>query len=376
MQSDPILMSNKPQASMDGTPETLTVRRAQPMEAQSWDGFVESHPEGRFCHLWGFRQVLERTYGYRCVYLNIYAGEQRIGIFPSIAVTRGSPRLISQPFNEYGGPLSRALSTDQYHQLSQLLFQAAQEENCRSVEIRGGIGCEAANEAVGWIKIPLHSYAILRLEEEQQLWRNSLTNEARKGVNRARKAALVVEIRRGTSAVQDPFFKLYLVSMKRLGVPPHSAQFFSELARTLGDRLVGAWVMSQGEPAAVLLGSIVGQRIQVWITASAPKFWSMRPNDLAHWELIRWACGEGLRIFDFGSARYSGQIQFKKKWGVSLHEYCYYLIGPRNSDSTLKIQTVESSSRTMAALASLWRRFVPLPLTAVLGPPIRKYLTK
>ncbi len=356
--------------------EALTVIRAQPADAKAWDEFVEGHPEGRFCHLWGYGQVLERAYGYRCVYLNICAGGERVGIFPSVAVTHGSPRLISQPFNEYGGPLTRSLSVDQYRQLAQSLLQVAQEERCGSIEIRGGIGCEPAEQVDGWVKKPLHSYAILKLDEIGRLWRNSLTNEARKGVNRARKAGLTVEVRRGARAVAPPFYNIYLISMKRLGVPPHPARFFAQLAAALGDRLVGAWVMSPAEPAAILLGCIAGHRIQIWVTASDPRYWLMRPNDLAHWELINWASAEGLRVFDFGSTRYSGQIQFKKKWGVSLHEYCYYLIGPPNSGSTLKIQTVESSSKAMTIMASLWRKLMPLSFTPVLGPPIRKYLTK
>ncbi len=356
--------------------EALTLTRAQPADAKAWDEFVEGHPEGRFCHLWGFGEALERAYGYRCVYLNICSGGERVGIFPSVAVTHGSPRLISQPFNEYGGPLTQSLSVDQYRQLAQSLLQVAQQERCGSIEIRGGIGCEQPEQADGWVKKPLHSYAILRLDEAGRLWRNSLTNEARKGVNRARKAGLAVDIRRGARAVEDPFYRLYLVSMKRLGVPPHPSRFFAHLAAALSDRLVGAWVMSEAEPAAVLLGTITGQRIQIWVAASDPRWWSMRPNDLAHWELINWASENGLRFFDLGAARYSGQIQFKKKWGVSLHEYCYYLIGPPNSASTLKIHTVQSSSKVMAAMAFLWRWLVPLPLTSVLGPPIRKYLTK
>jgi CelD/BcsL family acetyltransferase involved in cellulose biosynthesis len=355
---------------------TLTLVRAKPNEAKAWDEFVANHPEGRFCHLWGFRRALEKAYGYKCVYLNIHSAGERIGVFPAAAVRYGSPRLISQPFNEYGGPLTQTLSVDQYAHLAQSLMQIAHEENCQTVEIRGGIGCELAEEAKGWVKIPLHSFAILRLDEEERLWRNSLTNEARKGVNRARKAGLVTDIRRGVHAVDNSFYKLYLVSMKRLGVPPHPFEFFAELAAALGDRLVAAWVMFHGDPAAILLGCVVGQRIQIWITASDPRCWSIRPNDLAHWEMIRWAFASGLCVFDFGSARYAGQIQFKTKWGVSLHEYSYYLIGPPDSASTLKIETVQSSSRTMTVMADLWRRFVPLRLTTVLGPPIRKYLTK
>ncbi len=370
------MMIPKVKSGGGGDFASLTLIRARPEEADAWDEFVEGHPEGRFCHLWDFREVLEKTYGYRCVYLNIYSGGERLGIFPCVAVKHGSPRLISQPFNEYGGPLTRSLSTDQYRQLTQSLLRVAQEENCGSIEIRGGIGCEPAEQAGGWVKKPLHSYAVLRLDEEGELWRNSLTNEARKGVNRARKAGLTAEIRRGAHAVDSPFYRLYLLSMKRLGVPPHPSRFFAHLADALGDRLVGSWVMSQAEPGAVLLGTITGQRIQIWVTASDSRWWSMRPNDLAHWELINWAYANGLRFFDFGAARYSGQIQFKKKWGVSLHEYSYYLIGTPNSASALKIHTVQSSSKLMAAMAYLWRSFVPLSLTPVLGPPIRKYLTK
>jgi len=354
----------------------LIITRARADDAEAWDEFVERHPEGQFCHLWGFRQVLEETYRYRCVYLNIFSQGKLVGVFPSIAVKRGSGRLISQPFNEYGGPLTENLSANEHKQLTELLLRAAREEDCQSVEIRGGIGCEQAAESGGWIKHPLHSYAVLMLDEKNRLWWNSLTYEARKGVNRARKAGLSVEIRRAARAVENPFYKLYLISMKRLGVPPHAARFFEQLAAGLGNRVVAAWVKRNENPIAILLGVVTGQRIHIFATASEPNSWEMRPNDLAHWELISWACTEGLRVFDFGSARYRGQIHYKKKWGVSFHEYCYYVIGPPHRAANMRIQTVQSSSRFMMAIANLWRRFVPLAATAALGPPIRKYLTK
>jgi hypothetical protein len=169
---------------------------------------------------------------------------------------------------------------------------------------------------------------------------------------------------------------MYLVSMKRLGVPPQPERFFSGLARGVGHRLVAAWVRKGAEPVAVLLGVVSGGRLQVYVTASDPRWWEARPNDLAHWELIKWAYAAGCRIFDFGSARYPGQIQFKKKWGVQLQDYSVYVINSAAATSTPTIPTVNSSSRAMTLMADLWRRSVPLPVTRVLGPPIRKYLTK
>jgi hypothetical protein len=355
---------------------SLTVSPAHSADALLWDRFVNSHPEGRYCHLWGYKHALEKAYGYRCVYLKFQSDEHLVGVFPSIKIKRRRGLLVSQPFNEYGGPLIQTLSPEQYKEVTTHLVRVAQEENCDSIEVRGGIGCEPAAYAGGWSKQPLHSYALLPLSEPEELWRKSLTNEARKGVNKARKSGLIGEVRRGAWAVGEPFYSLYLISMKRLGVPPHSQRFFSELAAGIGERLVAAWVMKQAEVVAILLGATSGQRVHIFVVASDPHAWSMRPSDLAHWELINWACHEGLRVFDFGSARYAGQIQFKKKWGVSLKEYCFYLIGPPESSGSLQIQTVRTSSPGMSIMANLWRWIVPLRLTRVIGPPIRKYLTK
>lgn len=326
--------------------------------------------------MWGFRRVLERTYGYRCVYRKILLDGKCVGVFPSVAVARGSGRLVSQPFNEYGGPLTEGLSNAQHAELARLLLHLAEQENCLSVEIRGGIGCEPMAQTDSCRRHRLHSFAILQLDEKEQLWRTSLTNEARKAIKQAQNAGLQVEILRGHGAIADPFFQLYLVSMKRLGVPPHPVEFLTSLAAELGERLVTAAVRHRNERVSYLLGAVTGKRLQIFITASEPSAWAWRPNDLAHWELINWAFAAGLQVFDLGSARYPGQTHFKKKWGATFHDYSYYLISAPNSTATRAVQTADPSSKLMTAAAAVWRWVVPLRLTPVLGPPIRRYLTK
>ncbi len=356
---------------------SLTLIDAQENDAPQWDAFVENHPEGRFSQLWGFRQTLEKTYRYRCVYLRIDSDGGCVGVFPSVVSAGGRRRLVSQPFNEYGGPLiSGALAPDACGELGKLLLSAAREAGCGCVEIRGGTGCRPAEQAEYWLKMPLHRYAELALTDPEKLWRNSLTHEARKGVNQARKAGLAVEILEGSAAVREPFYSLYLRSMKRLGVPPHPERMFHHLAESLGRRVVAAWVFAQDRPLAALLGVICGRRLQIWITASDANEWSARPNDLAHWELIRWAALQNLRVFDFGSARYPGQIQFKKKWGVAFREYDCYLIARNGSSPRSAIPSVDSSSRSMAMMSRVWRACVPMRLTPALGAPIRRFLTK
>jgi CelD/BcsL family acetyltransferase involved in cellulose biosynthesis len=352
----------------------LEVPPAQDAEAQAWDDFVEGHAEGRFSQLWGFRKVFEETYGYRCLYLKILLNGRLAGVFPAVAVRSGSPRLVSLPFHEYGGPLVQGLSAEDCDLLVPQLLKAARQEGCRSVEIRGGAGCQALGGCAGVQEHRLHSYATLPLQDPDWLWRKALNSEARKAVNRARQGGLSAQVRRGSAAIEDPFYQLYLVSMKRLGVPPHSLRFFTELVSALGERVVAASVSLKSETVAVLLGAVVGSRVQIYVTASSPLGWHLRPNDLAHWELITWACREGLRTFDFGSARYPGQIHFKRKWGCEFHPYSYYLMG--DAADTVRIHTVDSSSTLMRWSANVWRWTVPIAVTRILGPPLRKYLTK
>lgn len=355
---------------------SLTSALAIPEDAVEWDAFVNQHPEGRYSQLWGYRVALEKAYGYHCVYLKFHGGGQLCGVFPSIKHPRNNGWLISQPFTEYGGPLTTNFTPDRSAQLTDLMLSSARRENCRSIEVRGGMGCDGNAQSGGWIKQPMHSYAVLPMDDPEILWKKVVTHEARKGVNKARKAGLRAEIRRGPGAVQSPFYHEYLVSMKRLGVPPHSLQFFQHLAEGLGDRLVASWVMDGTKPAAILLGATSAQRIHIFVIASDPQAWPKRPSDLAHWELICWAYKEGLRVFDFGSARYGGQIQFKKKWGVELHDYGFYLIAPADVRPGLKSRTVQTSSKTMTTMSAIWRTTMPLPVTRLIGPSLRRYLTK
>jgi hypothetical protein len=354
----------------------LCIAPAAAQDAAEWDRFVLSHPEARFSQRWGFRAVLENAYGYECVYLLIRAEDRLLGVFPSVVVKHGSKRLLSQPFSEYGGPLLAGVSSGDGDQIAQLLLRMSAEKGCTQVEIRGGTGALGLTESSYCSVQPLHSYAVLSLAPKERLWQKSLTAAARKAIKRATGAGLKTEIRRGAGAVADPFYGLYLVSMKRLGVPPHGSRFFAELAAGFAEDLVAAWVFHEERPVAVLLGLICGQRLQIYITASSPEAWPMRPNDLAHWDLICWAAANGMTIFDFGSARYEGQIQFKEKWGATFHDYQYLWLRPPGQRTSFSLQTVKSSSNLMQAMSRVWRSLVPVAATRFLGPHIRKYLTK
>jgi len=56
--------------------------------------------------------------------------------------------------------------------------------------------------------------------------------------------------------------------------------------------------------------------IVLW-ASSYREYFSLCPNNLLYWEMIRWGCEQGYRRFDFGrSSPQSGTYHFKKQWGT------------------------------------------------------------
>ena len=255
-------------------------------------------------------------------YLEIKNQGRLVGVFPSVLVKRQQQILLSQPFVEYGGPLCSHFTRKDYMSLGEALLEAARVRNCESVLIRGGVGAENLSAFKHCSRTVLQHYGELHLERtKEDIWQHHLSQKARNAVRSASKSGLRCEIHRGANAVQPPFYHLYLRSMKRLSVPPHSPRFFEALAAHLSERLVSCWVYQGQEPLAVILGGITARRLHCIILASDERAWPLHPNDLIHWNLIEWAFDQGIERLDLGSASSTKQLDFKRKWGAEMHDY-------------------------------------------------------
>jgi lipid II:glycine glycyltransferase (peptidoglycan interpeptide bridge formation enzyme) len=196
----------------------------------------------------------------------------------------------------------------------------------------------------------------------------------RKAVRKAQKANLVAYEETTEETITQKFYPLYLLSMKRLGTPPHPKKLFLNYLRYLADNMKLFLVDDGDLTVATLLGFVVGKRVHIIHTASDPDYWDKRPNDLAHWAFIEWACNEGYEIFDFAIIRYEGQQRYKEKWGVQLFDYSYYYLFSENAKKKDVTPIDPSSRRGIRLFSWLWRNCVPLGLTEPLGSPIRRRL--
>ncbi len=83
----------------------IEVRPLGPGEEKQWDQFVTSSPSGTFCHLSGWKPVIEQVLGHACYYLTARREQGISGVFPIGRVRNRlfGDCLISLPLAVYGG---------------------------------------------------------------------------------------------------------------------------------------------------------------------------------------------------------------------------------------------------------------------------------
>jgi serine/alanine adding enzyme len=179
-----------------------------------------------------------------------------------------------------------------------------------------------------------------------------------------------MEVKVGEGNLLDEFYTVFSRNMRDLGTPVYRKHFFAEILRSFPKETKIAVVSLEEQPVAA--GFLVGFRntLEIPWASSDRRYARIAPNMLLYGSVLRYACEQGYRIFDFGrSTRDSGTYRFKQQWGakpVQL-EWHYWLrdgqplpeLNPQNPKFSFAIET--------------WKR-LPLPLTTLIGPRISKYL--
>ncbi len=343
----------------------LYIKEMETGEEKQWDIFVENHPEGRFCHLSGYKKVIEESFGLKSYYLIVYYKNKPVLLFPSFLLRSFilGKKIISQPFSEYGGILSNQSPVDGYNLLIKKIDDILKDEGIPFLEMHTCLGISKTMSQY-FFEAKLHEYAILKLTSADDVWKNKMDKHLRRLVRVAEGSGLEVFEKTDENTIKKHFYPLYLISMKRFGTPPLPEKFFINCYKYLKKNTKLFLVNYEGRIISSLLGFTTGKRVHIISIASDTKYWDKRPNDLVHWEFIKWACNKRYDVFDFGPVSYEGQRRFKKKWGVEFHEYSYFYYPTEGRPITPK---------RFDPLSKIYKT-LPLSFSKAVGPYLRKQL--
>ncbi len=330
-------------------------------DSKAWDEYVKASPRATLYHRWAWRNVVERVFRHPVFYIEARDGDDVRGVLPLVFFKKGAfgRALVSLPFVNYGGLLAESKEAEAI-----LLSEAASlGRRCGAdyVELR-----HAEKPEGDW---PCRISKVTMLLDvsggEKRVWEN-LSTKQRTRVRRAQKAGFTIV--EGGRELLDPYYRAFSENMRDLASPVHDVVLFRQILEILPGNSRILVVMKDQEVVGGAFALTFRDRVEIAWSSCRRLYFKLRPNEFLFWELLRWACGRGFRVFDFGrSSPGSGTFQFKAQWGaapVELH-WQYWFRSPECAGRLDGINSRHSLARRV------WTH-LPVAVTRVLGPRIRR----
>jgi FemAB-related protein (PEP-CTERM system-associated) len=306
----------------------------------------------------GFKQALEKTFGYKSCYLLAEARGRLCGVLPLFLVKNllGGSALVSVPFGVYGG-----VCADNETVAGQLLDAA------QAVVREKGLGyLEVRNRDVnrpGPVTRDLYYTFIKELPGSPTECLEQLPRKTRAAARKGIGSGLTVRV--GLEGLCD-FYSVYAVSVRNLGSPVFPYRFLTNLIEALPRNTQVLMVDLGGKPIAGVFTFTYKDTVLPYYGGALDTFFSYQPNNFMYLRLMEWAVENGYRLFDFGrSKKDTGSYKFKELHGFESRPlfYQYYL----NTRASAPDTSSQNPRLNLAIRA--WKR-MPVWLTKIVGPRV------
>ena len=364
--------------------------RVEPLtreKASIWNAYVSGHPQGTLYHLSGWRDVIREAYGHSSHYLLALRknfsrepelrpqgpGEAVAGILPLVHMKNllFGNQLVSIPFFDLGGLLADDSQTEGI-----LLSEAARigkNLGAGNVELRNIQSLSIIDSDPQWqgiVSTRSHKVRmILELPGSPDELMKSFKSKLRSQIRVPLKEGLRAEL--GGKELMNPFYEIFVANMRDLGSPVHSRKIMESVFETFNEKCRIVIVYKEKIPLACSLMIGFKDILENPWASSLREYSRLSPNMLLYWTMLEYACTQGYRFFDFGrSTPDEGTYRFKEQWGAAPHPLTWQYVA-LNGKSTEK-DGLEKSKFDLAI--KYWKK-LPIPLTRILGPRIRKHIS-
>ena len=342
----------------------FTISNMEPGEEVAWDGYVEEHPEATGYHLTGWRHLITKAFGHPTFYFMARGAQGEVrGILPLVFLKSAlfGQFLVSLPYVNYGGLIADGPEVQEA--LLGVASEKAKELGASHIELRHTGGPELA-----WPKkdhkVSMRLDLPTRFEDLMKAFPPKLRSQVRRG----EKEGMRVQV--GGLEMLDDFYRVFSRNMRDLGTPVYRKEFFAAILSTFPKVATIAVVRYEGNSVAT--GFLYGFRhtLEIPWASSDRRYARFAPNMFLYGSVLKYACEQGYRCFDFGrSSKESGTYRFKEQWGakpVQLQWYYWLRAGG-------PLPELNPQNPKYALAIRLWQQ-LPVSLTTMVGPMIAKYL--
>ena len=356
----------------------IEIKAMQPTDILCWDSYVARNRMSTPYHLSGWQRVIEESYGHSSHFLLARKNRRLVGILPLVHMKHllSGNSLISLPFLDMAGVLADndVIASCLIHEALNLMHRVRAD----AVELRqgGSFGtaqirpeskqnlisrCSSSGDRVRMvIELPDHSDLLM------QSFRSKLRSQVKKSIQSG------LETRVGGVEFLDDFYRVFTINMRDLGSPVHSKIFLQNILELFPTHSRIFVVYKGGEPVAGSIICTLNQTVYNPWASSLRKYQLFNPNMLLYWTMLEYGCNHGFSRFDFGrSMEGSGPYRFKQQWGAHPVRLCW--VNFPNLSLHRPISAANADQPMFNVAVQLWKR-MPVPISRMLGPAIRKHI--
>jgi FemAB-related protein (PEP-CTERM system-associated) len=352
---------------------------------QQWDDFVMNSDTSSLFHLTAWKDAVERVFGHKSHYLMAVRDERVEGILPLFEMKSllFGHALVSVPYGVQGG--ISAHDDDSFEMLKNSAENLADLIHVDYLELRqpvknaGGVQFEQAerpnerrdrtSETIGhhvehkWLSKDL--YVNFRRPIAQSVEENFdlIPRKQRRMIKQGMKHGLTSSVE-GIDRMEE-FYSIYAQSVRNLGSPVYPLAFFMELMKAFRESFILA-VWKETKMVAGVLAFAHKDTLMPYYGGGLKEYFQYAINDFMYWELMKYGCENGYKVFDFGrSKRDTGPYHFKRHWGFEPQgsNYDYYLVKAK------RLPNVSPANPRYKFFINVWKR-LPLSFTNWLGPKL------
>ncbi len=332
-------------------------------EGQAWQEFVDTHAECSHYHRWGWKRVIQNSFGWSTFYLMAVESGAVQGLLPLVwqkSRLFGS-FLTSLPFLNGGGVVAE--TQEATLALVGEAVRLAQRLRAGHLELR--------QRHAHQLNLPTktNKIAVVRpvQPDAEKMW-ESLHHKVRTDIRKAMKSGLAPEF--GGENLLDEFYRVFARNMRDLGTPVYSQVFFQQMLRTFPADTYICAVRYEGKTIAASFLTGYRDTLEAGWSCSLYRYLPLKPNVFLYWKVLCFAGEHGYRLFDFGrSSIGSGTHRFKMQW--TSQEVPLYWVYWLRQGKRLPVLNPENPRYRLAIW--LWRK-LPIVLTKMVGPRVVRCL--
>lgn len=338
----------------------LEIYELEKNDERGWEEYVYNSNKSTFYHQIGWKNVVEKTYKHKPIYLIAKENEAIRGILPLFLIENIilGRKLVSVPFAPYGGVCADTK-----------LIEKALIEKAKNITNEKGADYFELRNIYKYEELPASNNAYFTLILDLDQGPNIIWEKLRKSMRRYVKKGTENDFKVTKESINlRGFYDVYTKNMRDLGTPIHSYNFFESILHEFPSQANIATVQYKDNIIASLFLLYFKDTVIYGWGSSLKEYLDLNPNYILFWELIKYTYEKKYKFFDFGRSQKSdGTFLFKEGWSAEPKQLHYqYYLNKLNS-----FPDMSKNNKKRHGFSKIWKK-TPILLTKKLGPILRR----